>query len=539
MRQPEAPTSKIRINASDSGVSFEEVALVSGIDFRWPQMQRPLDIYETVGYGCAFLDYDNDGWQDILLVGVSSPALFRNQRDGKFEDVSEELGLSKIKGRWNGCVVGDYDGDGFLDILLNGYHCLALLKNQSSASFQNVTQKAGLNPQNYNHMGSGGGFMDLDGNGTLDLVLLNYVQFGPQDKQHCEGVPGFLDACPPKEYKPEFPELWKNLGQGRFSNVSKQAGFDKLHGKALALSFTDINDDKHLDLYIGNDGIPSDLMLNEGQLRFRNVGQSSNVAYGMISGRAIAAMGSDWGDFDRDGRLDLIVAAFSDEAAELKRNLGEGIFESASESTELAGITMNPLEFGTKWLDFENDSWPDLVFACGHVFDHAEQLNPLSPWRQPVLFVRNEAGQAKNQRRFSNLNLLLDESLTKPVVGRGLATGDYDNDGRTDILVVDAEGKPLLFHNQTQTSNHWITFDVKGKGANRFAYGTKITARVSNEKWTGQVTPAASYLSSSDPRVHFGLGQNSQLDEVEITGLSGKKTVLRKVRTDQILVVHQ
>jgi hypothetical protein len=534
---PDSASSTVSAH-SEPTIAFKEVASDSGLNFRWPSLKRPLDIYETLGYGCAFFDYDNDGWQDILLVGKSAPALFHNLKDGKFENVSASAGLDKITGLWNGCAIGDYDGDGFDDILLNGYHSLALLKNQAGRTWNNVTTLAGLNPQNRNHIGSGGGFMDLDGNGTLDLVLLNYVKFGPKDKQHCEAVPGFLDACVPSTYKSDFPELWRNDGKGRFHDISRQSGFPSLHGKALTLAFADFNNDSRQDFYIGNDGTPADFMLNQGKMRFRNIGRSSGAAYGMINGHPIAAMGADWSDFDRDGHLDLVVAGFSDEAASLLRNTGNSVFENVSATTELAGITMNPLEFGAKWVDFENDGWPDLALACGHVFEHAEQLNPLSPYRQPLLFAHNQPGPA-SKRRFTNISLSLDKSLLKPIVGRGLATGDYDNDGRMDLLVVDAEGTPLLLHNVAPKKHHWITFSLKGRGANRLALGARIVARDGKKIWISQVSPASSYLSSSDPRVHFGLGETAKLESVVVKWPSGKQTSLRNVSVDQILEIRE
>ncbi len=532
-----APSDNLKASAPAQVIAFEERAERSGIKFRWAPQKRPLNIVSTLGYGCAFFDYDNDGWQDILLVGAQTPALFRNTRDGQFENVTVRLGLGAFKGAWNGCAIGDYDGDGFADVLLTGFHSLALLKNQAAKGWTNVTVKVGLHPQNRFHTGSSAGFMDLDRNGTLDLVIGNYVKFGPQEKQNCESVPGTLDACGPIEYKPEFAELWRNDGQGRFFDVSRKSGFSATHGKALAVAFADFNNDNLTDIYVGNDGVPADLMLNQGNLRFRNVGKSSGTAYGMVGGRPVAAMGADWSDFDRDGRLDLVVSAFSDEPASLFRNLGSGAFENASEATQLAGVSMNSLEFGAKWLDFDNDSWPDLAMACGHVFDQAEQLNPLSPWRQPILLAHNQKDALSNTRQFVNIAPRLEKSLLKPIVGRGLATGDYDNDGRMDLLVVDAEGSPLLLHNLSVKKHHWITFDVKDQNGNP-ALGAQVVARAGNKVWVGQVSPSSSYLSSSDPRVHFGLGDTEILDSVVIEWPSGRKRTLNQARSDQIITVR-
>jgi hypothetical protein len=514
--------------ANAFGVRFEDAAARLGLTYRYPRQPRPLRILEAFGAGCAFVDYNDDGWLDILLVSKPAPVLYRSEAGRRFVDVSAKIGLSAVQGDWKACAVGDYDGDGRQDLLLSGYHCLALLRN-SEGGFRNVTRAAGLDPRNRGRWGSGAGFMDLDGNGTLDLVHLNYAVFGPNEPQYCELAPGVRSGCPPSQYRPQLPELWENLG-GRFRDVSAASGMRRTSGKALVLAFSDLDGDGRPDFYIGNDGMPAELMRNRGGLKFENIGASSGAAYGTLAGNSIAAMGADWADYDRDGKDDLAVSAFSDEPYSLLHNDGDGLFQHTAQEVGIAEPTYKPLGFGTKWLDLDNDGWRDLSFVNGHVYDNTAQIDPQTTLRQPLMLFRSEAA-----RRFTDLVPALGGDAARPILGRGSAVGDFDNDGRQDLLVVDYEGAPLLLHNRSTTPNHWLTLDLRSASKNRFAYGARITARAGQDTWTGTVSPASSYLSSSDPRVHLGLGSTSRLDEVTIRWPGGRQQVLRGVAADQVL----
>jgi len=516
-----------------AGIRFENVAQPAGIHFLWPRQARPLRNLEAFGCGCAFLDYDNDGWQDILLVAKPRVALYHNLRNGRFEDVTETAGISAIQGDWKGCAIGDYDGDGFLDLVLTGYRRLALLKNIGGQRFTDVTVQAGLSPVNRNHWGSSAGFMDLAGHGRLDLVILNYVIFNEHEKQVCEDTPGIVTGCAPSYYRPEFGELWENVGSGRFRDVTAASGFKKTNGKALVVAFADAYGDGRMSLFVGNDGTPADFLRNLGRMRFQNVGVQSGLSHG-VQDHLMAAMGADWADYDRDGRMDLTVTDFSNEPYSLFRAIGPGLYEEACESTGLSGPTLKPLGFGAKWLDMDNDGWPDIVFTNGHVYDRTNDVDPSTTFREPLMLFHNEHG-----KQFTDLTPKMGGELAQDLLGRGLATGDFDNDGRIDFLVVDYEGEPLLFHNVSQTPHHWITLDIRGSGFNRFAYGAQVTARAGKEIWVGQVSPASSYLSSSDPRVHFGLGDITTLDTVSIRWSDGRRKVLRNVAADQILRVEE
>lgn len=514
------------------GIRFESVAASAGLTYRWPRQRRPLRILDAFGTGCAFLDFNRDGRPDILLVAEPHPILYLNRGGGTFEDVTARSGLAARAGAWKGCAVGDVDGDGWLDLLVNGYRCLALWHNRGGRGFTDVTRAAGLDPTNRGHWGCGGGFMDLNGDGRPELVLLNYVKFGPRERQLCT-ISGVPTGCPPRQYAPEFPELWRNLGGGRLQDVSVAAGMREATGTTQSLVFADLDDDGKQDFYIGNDGAPADLMHNRGGLHFENTATAAGLAYG-LDGTALSAMGADLDDYDRDGRADLAVSGFSNEAYALFHALPGGLFEQTAGSTGLAGPTLLPLGFGAKWLDADNDRWPDLSFANGHVMEQTARIYPHTTFRQPLMLFRNLQG-----RGFQDIAPLLGGAFTTPLLGRGSATGDYDNDGRLDLLVVDYEGAPVLLHNVSRTANHWLTLDLRGQAPNPYAYGARITGTVGDRVWVAEVSPASSYLSSSDPRLHLGLGDATALDSLTIRWPSGRTRVLTHVAGDRVLEVRE
>ncbi|HET6880919.1 MAG TPA: VCBS repeat-containing protein, partial [Pirellulales bacterium] len=454
------------------GVDFAEVARERGLLHVWPRQPRPMSIRDAFGCGCAAFDYDNDGRQDVLLVADPHPVLYRNAGDGHFENVTNQSGLlsaqglevgnrrrrtgstrlspnysngrraragaeTRLRSDWTGVAVGDYDGDGWLDVLLTGFQRLALFKNDGNGTFVDVTSSSGLDPANRRHWGTSAGFMDLDGDGLLDLAILNYVVFGPGSQQHCEHAPGVVSACPPQIYPREKGELWRNAGQGRFEPVAESDGMHATSGAAMVLTFTDLDDDNRPDVYIGNDGPRADFLHNLGGMRFNNVATQIGVAVGH-EWLPMAAMGADWADFNRDGLLDLTVTDFQKSCFALFRHdvyqLDDGggwhSFHQVGAQAGISSATRECLGFGAKWLDMDNDSWPDLCYANGHVYDNAGQIKPGETLRQAPLLLRNEQGE-----RFVDLLPALDPALAEPIVGRGSATADFDNDGRIDVLL--------------------------------------------------------------------------------------------------------
>ncbi len=522
-RHPSRPTSSPSSNSTDisntpaaaRGIHFTDIAQAAGITYRYPQIKRPSRNADAFGRGCAAFDFDGDGWMDILLVASPHPILYHNRGNGTFEDVSARCGLGGLHGDWTGCAIGDYDGDGRLDILLTGYRCLALLRNVDGHRFEDVTARAGLDPHNHNHWGSSAGFMDLDGSGRMALVLLNYVVFGPNEPQFCELSPGITTGCPPSRYKPEYPELWENIGNGRFRDITSssglrdRAGAYTVHGKSLVVAFADYDNDGKMDFYIGNDGTPAELMHNEGGLHFRNMSDVLGVALG-VDAQAQASMGADWADYDRDGKLDLVNTAFSKEAYSLYRNNGY-YFDNVSTRVGLADVTRKQLGFGAKFIDANNDGYPCIVFADGHVYDQVGHVEPNQTFHQPTLLFYNDKGTS-----FKSIGATAGEAFSRPILGRGLATADFDNDGKMDILVVDFEGSPLLLHNDSNPVGHWVELRLHGAPPNYFAYGAQVTLRAGTAKWISDVSPASSYLSSSSPVVHFGLGTTASLDSIQV-----------------------
>lgn len=530
----EAPWRRRPAAADTSGIRFEELtADQSGLRFRWNEHpRRPLRTLDAFGCGCALLDYDGDGRQDILLVNEPISGLFRNSGGGRFQDVTGRVGLDTVRGAWKGVAVGDYDGDGWLDLFLTGYRCLALLRSRKGAGFTDMTRAAGLAADNWRNWGASAGFMDLDADGDLDLVMLNYVVWGPHAMQYCT-YGGIRMGCPPKVYDPERGRLFRNNGDGTFADVSHAAGFSTTHGVGLVVAFADADEDGRIDFYLGNDAIDADFMKNLGGLRFRNVALENGTAYGK-NGKALASMAADWADFNRDGHLDLTATDFSNASFALFLNDGSGTFSNEAAAVGLAAATYRPLGFGAKFADVDNDGWPDIFYVNGHVYDRVAETDPALSFRSPAMLFRSEEG-----RRLTDLAPLLGGGLARPILGRGSAAGDLDNDGRLDLLAVDYEGEPLLLRNVSETANHWVTLDLRASGTNHFAYGARVTVRCGGRVSGAVLSPASSYLSSSDPRLHFGLGRSPRIDSLTIRWPSGRTEVLRDVPADGILVVTE
>jgi hypothetical protein len=360
---------------------------------------------------------------------------------------------------------------------------------------------------------------------------LNYVEFGPDSKQYCELAKGVLSGCPPKEYEPEYGEVWRNNGLDGFELIpAEQSGMKETHGVGLVLAFIDYDDDGRMDFYIGNDGTPAELMHNLGEMKFENVGTLSGLSVGR-NYKPMAAMGADWADFNRDGLLDLTVTDFQRNCFAVYRNEGGGFFVEVGNMTGLSLTTCERLGFGAKWLDMDNDRWPDICFVNGHVYDNAADIEGKSvQFRQPIMLFRNLAGT-----RFVDLVPLLDQRVARPLVGRGSATGDFNRDGRTDLLVVDYEGPAMLLENRSKSKAHWLTLELRAAPPNVFAYGARATASVGGEVWVGQVSPPSSYLSSSDLEIHWGLGDFDHLDKLNIRWPSGDEQVFENIAADQFL----
>lgn len=486
---------------------FVDVARTAGLNYRWAiEGKRPLNILQTIGNGCAFLDYDSDGNLDILMVGPKV-ALYRGDGKGHFTDVSPQTGIADLKGNLLGCAVGDYDADGFPDIYLTAYRGGALLHNDGGKRFRDVSKQAGIPAQPW---GASAAWADVNGDGTLDLFVGNYAVFGPKTEPQLCREQGIDTSCGPRHYQPEKNALFLHDGAGKFRNATGEWAVGASHGKTLGAGFAPLDESGRPALLLANDEMPGDLMRHAGG-KLENFGAESGVAYD-VNGNVHGGMGLDWGDFDNDHRLDAVVSTFQHETKCVYRNVDGGVFNEVSVQLQIAPLTAPRVAFGVKWLDWDNDGWLDLAFANGHVQDNIERIDPGTTYRQKPQLFRNENG-----KRFAEVSAQSGPDFGKAIVGRGLATGDFDNDGRIDILLVDSEGEPLLLHNETPAVGHWAGFLLKGNGAE----GALVTIEAGGTKRTRLCTTGGSYMSASDPRIHLGLGAATAVDRVTVRWANG------------------
>lgn len=515
----------LRTRISKKGIEFRETSQEAGLTYRWTlPLARPLNILNTIGNGVAFPDYDADGNLDILLVGPT-PALYRGDGKGRFTDVTKKMGLNDLKGHFLGCAVGDFDNDGFPDLYLSGYREGRLLHNESGKRFRDITAQSGISPQSW---GTSAAFADIDGDGLLDLFVGGYAKFDSASTQLCL-TGGVKTSCPPGTYDGESGRLYKNLGGGRFKEVT-QAWLGKSSiQKTLGVAFADFDDSGRPSLALANDEVPGDLCLNLGT-SFKSVGAASGVAYS-AGGQPHAGMGQDWGDYDNDGRLDLAVMTFSTEIKPIYHNDGSCLFTDQSPQLGITRATTPYVAFGVKWLDADNDGWLDLMMTNGHTSDNIAETGQGLAFKQPTLLFRNSAGT-----RFDQVDA---PSLDLPIVGRGLAIGDYDNDGRVDVLISDADGAVRLLHNETPNAGHWLTLKLIGRKGCRDATGAIITLKTTTQTLTRYAHSDGSYLSSSDPRVHFGLGKETKATQISIKWRKGAVQTLTNVTADRILTIEE
>jgi hypothetical protein len=473
------------------------------------------------------LDYDGDGHLDILLVGQKI-ALYRGDGKGRFTNVSAATGVAGLTGRFLGCAVADYDDDGHPDLYLSGYRAGKLLHNEGGASFRDVSAAAGITPQPW---GASAGWADVDGDGKLDLYVGNYVRFSEDMEPLLCDFYGHLSACGPKFFDPEIGVFYRNEGGGRFRDVTKAWGANKVSGKTLGVAFADFDGSGRQSLFLANDQAPSNLLQNLGKT-FKETGAVTGVAYDK-TGNVYAGMGADWGDFDNDGRLDLASMSFGGQDKNVYRNEGSYFTEKSASLGFLSSVPY--VAFGVKWFDYDNDGWLDLIMANGHVQDNIHVIDKTATYKQPTMLYHNEGGV-----RFMDVSGSLDGRLREPIIGRGLAIGDYDDDGLMDVLLVDSEGPPQLWHNESASGN-WVGWRLRQPTQNRDAYGALVTVEVGGKKLLRQCQPGGSYLSSSDVRVHFGLGDTAttSIDRVTVRWPDGKTEEWANVRVGRYATLER
>jgi len=537
--RPEAAAKTAAPAAVPNAASIKLVdrAAASGLNYCWQiSGNRPLNILQTIGNGCAFLDYDNDGNLDILLVGPHL-ALYRGDGKGKFSDVTSSMGLNGLTGHFLGCAVGDYDNDGFPDIYVSGYRTGVLLHNERGKRFADVTARAGLKPQPW---GTSCAWAETEpGSGRLDLFIANYAKFGsePGIPQLCESR-GIQTSCGPRYYKPLQGVFYRNLGNGRFVDASRALNIAATHGRGLGAAFAPLESSLQPTLAVANDELPGDLLCPMKPARgvqYAEIGAASATAFDR-DGNIHGGMGTDWGDYDNDGRFDLFVGTYQGEAKSLYHNDGQSTFNDASYLTGIAPVAMQNVTFGCKLFDADNDGALDLILANGHVQDNIRKIDTSTDYRQATILLRNRGGTPVS---FEDISATAGPDLQRPIVGRGLAVGDYDNDGRMDVLIVDSEGSPLLLHNESAPTGHWLGIKLVGKSSNRSGIGAVVTAAADGRTLTQLCHTDGSYLSASDSRVHFGLGRSARVATLTVRWPSGHIDTLKDVAVDRYLTLHE
>jgi len=501
---------------------------------------------ETMGGGVALFDFDNDGHLDIFAVNgapVTDPTpkgtipqktgpkywnrLYHQKQDGTFEDVTEKAGLQGT-GYGMGVAVGDYDNDGYEDLYVTAFGGNKLYHNNGDGTFTDVTEKAGVGGSGWS---TSGAWVDLDNDGLLDLVVLRYVEWDFDDVWCGERKEGFRAYCHPDYFKPITPLVYRNNGNGTFTEISKTIGISK-PGKGLGIAFADYDGDGRIDIVVANDSMPEFLYHHKSDGTFEDVGLMSGVAVD-AEGHTYAGMGVDFADYNNDGLPDLVITDLANQMYALYRNNGDGTFAYESYPSGLGRMTMTHSGWGVRFLDYDNDGWKDLLIAQGHDLDTIELSFPNLRYREPMLLARNTG------HGFVDVSADAGIVFREAWVGRGMAIGDIDNDGRLDAVVTTNDGPLYILRNVTSTPYHWLTLKLTGHKSNRDAIGAVVKVVAAKKSQVGTVTTASSYLSSSDKRVHFGLGAANVAETIEIRWPSGIRQTMKNVPADQILQVDE
>ena len=508
-----------RLASAQAASSFFEEVPPSASGIHWTHtagLSSNMYLPETIGPGCAFLDYDNDGWMDIYLVNSGpcdfytpakplSNALYRNNRDGTFTDVTRKAGVPG-NAYGMGVAVGDYNGDGFPDLYVTQYPRSILYRNNGDGTFTDVTEKAGVAAPGWS---SSAVWFDYDNDGRLDLFVCRFGNFSKATAIFCGNRDtGTHYYCTPKVVKPGSCWLFHNNGDGTFTDVSKESGIAALESRAWGVVAADINNDGRIDLFVSNDGLPNFLLANRGGGKFEDVGLIAGVAYNQ-AGAARSGMGVDAADYNSDGNTDLFVANIDHEDYALYRNQGKEAFEDVALKAGIASPTHMLSGWGLKFFDFDNDGALDMIMANGHPDTMVKTHTPSVDYRMPMLLLQGTGAG------FQNVSAHAGPAFARPIAGRGLALGDFNNDGAVDALVMVNDSAPILLRN-AGSRNHWLGVRLIGRKANIDAVGAVVRYQAGSLKRTLIKPGGGSFLSSHDPRLVLGLGGADRVDWLEV-----------------------
>ena len=519
---------------------FRDNRAGAGIDFRHQRgASDQKHLVETVGSGCALFDYDNDGWLDIFLVnggltpestaaGPVRHALYRNLANGRFQEVTAKAGLVGNGAFGMGAAVGDYDNDGDRDLYITNFGPNALYRNNGDGTFSDVTAEAGVGCSDWS---TSAAFFDLENDGDLDLYVTNYLETSFETNPLCE-LKNIRTYCYPGHYDGVGDRLYQNLGDGRFRDVSAASGILNPEGKGLGVVAADFDDDGWMDLYVANDTVRNFHYQNNRQGGFEDMTLLSGTGYNEEA-NAEAGMGTDAADYDGDGLMDIVVTNYDMETNALYRNHQDWLFTDERASSGVTRGDQFLLGFGTGFFDFDNDGDQDLLVVNGHVLDNVEQVQFGFRYAQPDMLLENRQGVFQEQADFSR------EAGLEPRVGRGSCFGDLDNDGDLDILVNNCGGRPHLLMNQVGSRKNWILLNLIGSRGNRDGVGARIEVTTAAGRQIDQVMGGGGYLGASDLRAHFGLGAADRIQSLRIRWPGGTEEVYRDLGANRILSIRE
>jgi hypothetical protein len=522
-------------------IQFTDVTAQAGINFKhnsgaFGKKYLP----ETLGSGCAFLDYDNDGWQDILLINSmnwpghpgtrSYPALYHNNHNGSFTDVTKEAGLA-VEMYGLGCAVADYDNDGFDDVYITCLGPNHLFRNLGNGKFQDVTAKAGVGDPGFS---TSAVWCDYDKDGKLDLFVCNYVEWSIDKDLFCTLDGKNKSYCTPESYKGQSSTLYHNRGDGTFENVTERAGLRDPTSKSLGVATIDYDNDGWPDLFVANDTQPNKLYRNNGNGTFTDNAMTAGVAFSE-AGVARAGMGADAADYDGSGRQSLVIGNFSNEMMALYHNEGTGLFIDEAPTSTIGRASLLTLTFGCFFFDYDLDGLPDIFAANGHVSDDINAVQQKVKYAEPPHLFRN-----LGKKKFEEVTVNLGGALRQAMVGRGAAYGDFDNDGDLDLVITSNNGKARLLRNDGGNQNNLLRIKTVGTASNRDGIGAKVTLKLSNQtKLWSTVKSGSSYCSQSELPLTFGLGKADKVSSIEVVWPSGRVDVAPEVNANQFITFQE